>query len=536
MNTKIAILMKKYVLEDNFFIFRLITPIYGSETSKNTFKTKDGREFFNAENFAFLTSEEENCYYYVIDEEDLKDRYADDDLELCTELFFEELNQSLQLGILNNTTNKIEIQNIPVSKIKHFFQNYKYTHQNNQPIVQLNEEKLDLLLNTSSLEEMKKLLEEFKHNLESFEKLKEKTNVETVEINQQGKLTKIEAKTTSIKQRTTPTIISSDSQRLDIDIEEMESYVKERIFGQDEAIESLATTIAMNYRTSNPREIKKTLIIGPTGCGKTEIISTFAEYLGIPYTNYSSPDLSAAGYVGKDIEDVLKKVYENSGYNKKNAENSILYLDEFDKIARETSGTSQEVNAQPSLLKLLEGHTYNVEIRPKEFINLNTNLMTIICGGAFEDLEKEKRKKIGYQETNEKTHQLYKYTTEELIKYGIMPEVIGRLTKKNYLKALTPEDKKNILLYSKISPLLLEIARLEREFQVTTTIDDSYIQEVIQISEELKTGARSLQETVAYSFEKIERELVKKRNQGQYSQLLISGETVKNNKVYILKK
>jgi len=481
MNTKVAILMKKYVLEDNFFLFRLITPIYGSETSSNTFRTKDGREFFSAENFSFLTSEEENCYYYVIDEEDLRDRYNDDELDLCVDLFFEELKESLQIGILNNSTNKIEIQNIPVSKIKYFFQNYKYTHQDNQPIIQLNEEKLNLLLNTSSLDEMKSLLSEFKHNLESYQKLKEKTNVETVEINQHGKISKIEAKTTALRQTPAPTIIQSNNQRLDIDIEEMESYVKERIFGQDDAIESIATTITMNYRTSNPREIKKTLLIGPTGCGKTEIINTFAEYLKIPYTNYSSPDLSAAGYVGKDIEDVLKKVYENSGYNKKNAENSILYLDEFDKTARKNSGTSQEVNAQPSILKLLEGHTYNVEIRPKEFINLNTKLMTIFCGGAFEDLEKEKRKQIGYNKTKENVHELYKYTTDELIQYGIMPEVIGRLTKKNFLNKLTEEDKKNILLYSKISPLLLEIARLEREFQVTTTIDDSYIDKVIQV-------------------------------------------------------
>ena len=289
----------------------------------------------------------------------------------------------------------------------------------------------------------------------------------------------------------------------------------------------------MNYRTSNPQEIKKGLLIGPTGCGKTEILNIIADYLAIPFTNYSAPDLSSAGYVGKDIDDILRRTYFNAFKDVEQAENGILFIDEIDKLAR---NHDQEINPQPSLLKLIEGHEYSVKVAPEVEITIDTSLMSILCGGAFEDLEKEKRKSLGFIQNNLSTKNRDKYTNQELINYGLMPEFIGRMSNVFFLNQLTDEDLANILLHSKISPLLLEQARIQKEFHVNLRWDQSYIQEIITQSRELNSGARSLKRLVASSLIDLEFELLKKKNQNRFSEAVVSQETLEDNKVYTLKK
>lgn len=120
--------------------------------------------------------------------------------------------------------------------------------------------------------------------------------------------------------------------RRDIDTDELEAYLKERIIGQDEKIEELVTVIADNYKTSNPHLIQRPLLIGPSGVGKTETLKLMAEYLDIPFTRYSTPTLSGSGYVGNDIDDILGLAYYNSGRKEKICNESLIFLDEFDKI------------------------------------------------------------------------------------------------------------------------------------------------------------------------------------------------------------
>lgn len=217
----------------------------------------------------------------------------------------------------------------------------------------------------------------------------------------------------------------------------------------------------------------------------------------------------------------------------KQAENGILFIDEIDKLAR---NHDQEINPQPSLLKLIEGHKYSVEIAEGKEISMDTSLMSILCGGAFEDLEKERKTNIGFTQNNPSTQNQDKYTNQELINYGLMPEFIGRMSNVFFLNQLTDEDLANILLHSKISPLLLEQARFQKEFHVNLRWDQSYIQEIITQSRELNSGARSLKRLVDTSLLDLEFELLKKTNQNRFCEALITQETLINNKVYTLKK
>lgn len=210
-----------------------------------------------------------------------------------------------------------------------------------------------------------------------------------------------------------------------------------------------------------------------------------------------------------------------------------MFIDEIDKLAR---NHDREINPQPSLLKLIEGHKYSVEIAHEVEITMDTSLMSIFCGGAFEDLEKERKTNIGFTKNNQTTQNRDKYTNQELINYGLMPELIGRMSNIFFLNQLTDEDLTNILLHSKISPLLLEQARIQKEFHVNLRWDQSYIQEIITQSRELNSGARSLKRLVASSLIDLEFELLKKKNQNRFCEAIITQETLTNNKVYTLKK
>ena len=478
MTKQVAILMKKQLLQDEIYLFQPAKAIIGHNYG-NCFQTKD-QTYFKADTITLMKTKEELCYYYPIDDKDLLEKFSCNNIELCMEEYFDDASQKVYLGTTNHTENHIEIS--PMST-----------------------QELSELLHAKKIESTN--LEE-KDNQDTDKKTEQDINI----------------------------IISNyenNNIRIDIDVEELEAYVRERIFGQDEHLKGIITLLAMNYRTSNPQEIKKGLLIGPTGCGKTEILNIIADYLAIPFTNYSAPDLSSAGYVGKDIDDILRRTYFNAFKDVEQAENGILFIDEIDKLAR---NHDQEINPQPSLLKLIEGHEYSVKVAPEVEITIDTSLMSILCGGAFEDLEKEKRKNLGFIQNNLSTKNRDKYTNQELINYGLMPEFIGRMSNVFFLNQLTDEDLANILLHSKISPLLLEQARIQKEFHVNLRWDQSYIQEIIAQSRELNSGARSLKRLVASSLIDLEFELLKKKNQNRFSEAVVSQETLEDNKVYTLKK
>ncbi len=531
-----AVLMKKEAKRDDFFVYHPITIIEGKEDRiKGIFKI--GKQaFFSAEDLNFGLSELSECYAYTINMEDLCNRYDDNNIENCKDFFLEEIFESMHVGIINNINNKIELHQIPYEQFYDLIQNPILSSYKFGETVTMTKQMLYMLTQNKSPKDLDNTIKKIESGMEKLKKQKEINGTTKIELAPNGELSKIiETNKKSPTIKITPAI--NPNIRRDIDIAELETFVKERIVGQDECIEDLITIIAENYRTKDRKQIQRPLIIGPTGCGKTETIETIAEYLQIPYTKYSTPSLSAAGYEGKNIDDILKIVYQNSNYNEKRAEESILFLDEIDKIAKRGRDVSDEA-VQNLLLTFLDGQEYDVSINQQKHVKINTTLMNIICGGAFSDMLSSKDKILGFTNNTKETpnERYYHATTQDLVNYGFIPEFIGRMPNKLFFKKLTREDKLRILKTSKISPLTLKQQFYMQTYGVDLQYDQTYLDELINISEQLDTGARSLKESVCNSLIKVSHTLQLKENQNIYKKVYVTGETVKNNRVYQLKK
>lgn len=316
----------------------------------------------------------------------------------------------------------------------------------------------------------------------------------------------------------------------------LEKYLKERILANDEILENIATIIALNYTAKYKKEMSSILSIGPSGSGKTATFEAISEYLDIPLTIYDASSISAVGYVGSDISDVMRKIFLNAAQNKAKAEKSILLIDEIDKIAIRGSEVKDE-GAQQQLLKLLDGYTYTFEIsknKPNsESISLDSSFMTIALSGAFQDLydKKHKEKSIGFNSNRQVANDII-ITDQDLVDFGMKKELIRRICLKNCYKFLTKDDLKQILTTSKNSPLLLKIQRYEREFLTEIIYTPDFIDALANKTYEYDSGASSLDKVVTDTFMKLDRYLLIDRELAKGvkpKKLILTPEIVENN-------
>ncbi len=294
-----------------------------------------------------------------------------------------------------------------------------------------------------------------------------------------------------------------------IDNEDLERYLKERIIENDEIIEDIVTTIAMNYSATNYRDVKAILSIGPTGSGKTETFRLIAEYLGVVLTMFDCTQLTASGYVGKDIDDICRKIYYNSHKDRTVAERSILVLDEIDKLAGRGNDVT-DVNVQYELLKFIEGAEYNFELEKRgsslSGATIDTSFMTIAGLGAFSDIHEAKKKKqsLGFN-TSETVESVSKITTSDLMKYGLIDQLLGRFSLVCQYRDLDKDALAKILLTSKNSPLLRKVERYHEQFLTDLSWDPSFIEALVEYAIVQKNGARGLNKAIDHTFTKLDR-------------------------------
>lgn len=306
---------------------------------------------------------------------------------------------------------------------------------------------------------------------------------------------------------------------------QIKNILDEYVIGQEEAKKTLSVAVYNHYKRinneeeANDVEIQKSnvLLLGPTGCGKTLLAQTLAKILKVPFSIADATTLTEAGYVGEDVENILLKLIQSADYDIEAAERGIIYIDEIDKITRKSENPSitRDVSGegvQQALLKIIEGTTASVPPQGgrkhphQELLQINTGNILFICGGAFEGLdniinERIGKKAIGFSAKIESKKEVDKYKIyeellpQDLLKFGLIPEFVGRLPivttlrelDKNALVKILTEPKNALMKQYK---KLLEFDGVELEFT-----DDALLA-IVEKAIERNTGARGLRSII----------------------------------------
>ena len=301
---------------------------------------------------------------------------------------------------------------------------------------------------------------------------------------------------------------------------EITAILDQYVIGQTEAKKYLSVAVYNHYNRildrddADTTELQKSniLMLGPTGCGKTLLAQTLAKILNVPFAIADATSLTEAGYVGEDVENILLKLIQAADYDIERAQKGIIYIDEIDKIARKSDNPSitRDVSGegvQQALLKIIEGTVASVPPQGgrkhphQDFLQFDTTNVLFICGGAFDGLDKVVQRRIGEKtigfnsnvESNklEKAELLKHVQQEDLLKYGLIPEFVGRLPVLVTLEELSKDALIRIITEPK-NALIKQYKKLLSMDNVELELEDGAIEAIAEKALERKTGARGL--------------------------------------------
>ncbi|MEM9400437.1 MAG: ATP-dependent Clp protease ATP-binding subunit ClpX [Verrucomicrobiota bacterium] len=315
---------------------------------------------------------------------------------------------------------------------------------------------------------------------------------------------------------------------------DIKAQLDEHVIGQERAKRSLSVAVHNHYKRLNCQnkpetvtefenvEIEKSniLMLGPTGCGKTLLAKTLARIIDVPFCIADATAITEAGYVGEDVESIILRLLQNANYDVARAEMGIIYIDEIDKIGRTTDNVSitRDVSGegvQQALLKILEGSVCNVPPQGgrkhphQEYIQINTENILFICGGAFVGLDQIIKRRLGktamgfnMKDSEVKDHDnenafdvLCHVQAEDLLRFGLIPEFVGRLPVTTVLNELNEEELIRVLTETK-NALTLQYSKLLQMDGVSLNFTQGALQALAAKAIERKTGARSLRSMI----------------------------------------
>ena len=407
----------------------------------------------------------------------------------------------------------------------------------------LNQDSVNNLLTTTTINDLKDKLKFMRDKICKFSTYSDKYNIEILEL-ADGIKSSIYMKEifdeedTELKddEVTNELVTSNDANTKDdtfsnienivtsskeTSVEGLYNYLKDNIIGHDEALKKIATILYMNY-TSSPLFGTETILIpGPTGTGKTATFNCAAKYFDVPFRNINTCNLVPEGIVGTTLEDEFEALISECKGNMKLAEKAILVFDEFDKIGVDKLDTKTSlVNI---FLKALEGGRFPISRQMKETQIYNTGMASKICLGTFQEAFKKETAPIGFG--NKASLEEEQFDKSLLVKKGYFSsELLTRFHHFIPYKNLSEEDKKKILLESKLSYYLAKKERLNAQFGIETIGDEEFAKGVLEEIKKHEKSVRDMNNIVADTFLDIEYDILS--NQGKYKTLKLTSDTV----------
>lgn len=484
---EVAVLFDKVDITDYVFLYRPISIVKGNfDERNNIFSTEygdilhsiDGNNIYSKNFFSFPSSLENLKRYFG--------NLSDSEL---TSKFYEMCSDTCYLGCFDASEGKVNVAKIPLDKIEGYFENrqvQRKTFGSDTKVLDFEEE-----------------IKDFKE-----------------EVNKKYAGKKLQ------KESMTGMLNLSDLRR----------HVLSTIVAQDEAVRIITTTIAMNYRTSNPELKSHILIMGPTGVGKSSIIKLICDYLKIPFCKVDSTNYTQTGYVGGSVEDIVQKLIVASNYNIALAQKGIIVIEEIDKKAPYGSDKDIATTAvQESLLKLTGRDFIEVEYIQngvKKKIDFDTSSITVVFTGAFSGIEKfdkeHKKSSIGFI-SDDKDNNPESDMIKNLEKYGIIPELLGRIGTIVALKKLSADDFVLVLDCSDKSPIIINKRFFEDDMGIVVSFTPDFSLEAAKRAESMGLGVRGLNTIVNNALKSAKEEVLEGT---KIKSLKFTGQTINNPNEY----